>query len=133
MIHGILVDGLIERVDGSPQEADQAVESRREAGHAAAYLFGAITEDECDALLRAEVRNLVTAFITDFRDVGNSASSRPAPRPRSAPGARPPGGGTPSYWRPPQSRRSRPGGSTDAYPIFASATWMSPRIFAEGF
>ena len=55
MIHGILVDGLIERVDGSPQEADEAVESRREAGHAAAYLFGAITEEEFERKKQAEI------------------------------------------------------------------------------
>jgi broad specificity phosphatase PhoE len=38
MIHGNLVEGLIERVDGSPQEAEEAVESRREGGHAAASI-----------------------------------------------------------------------------------------------
>jgi hypothetical protein len=63
MIHGILVDGLIERVDGSPQEADQAVESRREAGHAAAYLFGAVTEEEFERKKQAEIeRSKSSAF-----------------------------------------------------------------------
>jgi hypothetical protein len=38
------------------------------------------TRGKCDALLRAEVRNLVTAFITYLHATGNSASSGPGPR-----------------------------------------------------
>ena len=42
------------------------------------------TRGNCDALLRAEVRNLVTTVITDLHATGNSASSGAAPRPPQA-------------------------------------------------
>jgi hypothetical protein len=46
MIHGILVDGLIERIDGKAELAETAVEKQREAGHVSEYLFAARSEQE---------------------------------------------------------------------------------------
>jgi hypothetical protein len=46
MLHGILVDGMIERIDGTPDFADAAIEKRREAGHTSAYLFSARNDIE---------------------------------------------------------------------------------------
>jgi hypothetical protein len=46
VIHGILVDGLIERIEGKAEFADAAVEKQREAGHVSEYLFAARSEQE---------------------------------------------------------------------------------------
>jgi hypothetical protein len=46
MLHAILVDGMIERVEGSPEFADAEIERRREAGHSSAYLFAARGDKE---------------------------------------------------------------------------------------
>ena len=46
MIHGILVDGLIERIEGKAEFAETAVEKQRESGHVSEYLFAARTEQE---------------------------------------------------------------------------------------
>ena len=46
MPHAILVDSMIERIEGSPEFADAEIERRRDAGHSAAYLFAARTDKE---------------------------------------------------------------------------------------
>src|SRR5260370_3941093 len=38
LLHAILVDGMIERIEGRPELADAAVENQRQAGHMSAYL-----------------------------------------------------------------------------------------------
>ena len=48
MIHAILVDSMIERIEGSAEFADAEIELRREAGHSSAYLFAARTDQEFD-------------------------------------------------------------------------------------
>jgi hypothetical protein len=46
MFHAILVDGMIERIEGSPEFADVEIQRRRNSGHSAAYLFAARTDKE---------------------------------------------------------------------------------------
>jgi hypothetical protein len=46
LLHAILVDGMIERIEGRPELADAAVENKRKAGHASEYLFAARSEQE---------------------------------------------------------------------------------------
>ena len=46
MLHAILVDGMIERIEGSPEFADAEIERRREEGHSSAYLFAARNDKE---------------------------------------------------------------------------------------
>jgi len=46
MLHAILVDGMIEKIEGTPQFADAEVERRRDDGHSSAYLFSARSDDE---------------------------------------------------------------------------------------
>ena len=46
MLHAILVDGVIERIEGRPEFAEAEIEKRRKAGHASEYLFAARTEEE---------------------------------------------------------------------------------------
>jgi len=46
MLHGILVDGMIERIEGDPEVANSEVVRLRAEGHTAEYLFRARTEDE---------------------------------------------------------------------------------------
>lgn len=41
MLRAILVDGMIERIEGSPEFADAEIGRRREQGYTAAYLFAA--------------------------------------------------------------------------------------------
>jgi hypothetical protein len=48
VLHAILVDGVIERIEGSPESADAEVEKRRKAGHVSEYLFAARSEEEFD-------------------------------------------------------------------------------------
>jgi hypothetical protein len=45
-LHAILVDGMIERIDGRPQLADAAVKNQRKAGHVSEYLFAARSEQD---------------------------------------------------------------------------------------
>ena len=45
-LHAILVDGMIERIEGSPKFADAEIERRREDGHSSAYLFAASSDEE---------------------------------------------------------------------------------------
>ena len=46
MLHAILVDGMIERIEGSSEFADSEIGRRREQGYTAAYLFAATSEGE---------------------------------------------------------------------------------------
>ncbi len=48
MFHGILVDGVVERVMGRPDRADAEVRKLRKSGHLSEYLFAAISEAEFD-------------------------------------------------------------------------------------
>ena len=58
MLHGILVDGMIERIEGNPDFANAEVVRLREAGHAAEYLFGARTDDDFRQKDRTEKKRL---------------------------------------------------------------------------
>lgn len=46
MLHAILVDSMIERIEGPPEFADAEITRRREEGHSSAYLFAARTDEE---------------------------------------------------------------------------------------
>jgi len=46
MLHAILVDGMIERIEGSPEFANAEIERRRENGHSSEYLFAARSDEE---------------------------------------------------------------------------------------
>jgi hypothetical protein len=46
VIHAILVDGMIERIDGSLDFADAEIERHRKQEHSCAYLFAARSENE---------------------------------------------------------------------------------------
>ena len=46
VLHGILVDGMIEKIEGSPAFARAEILQRRKAGHSSAYLFAARTDQE---------------------------------------------------------------------------------------
>jgi hypothetical protein len=46
MLHAILVDSMIERIEGSPEFAEAEIRRRREMGHSSAYLFAARSEEE---------------------------------------------------------------------------------------
>lgn len=46
MFHAILVDGMIEKIEGTPDFADAEIARRREAGYSSAYLFAARNEKE---------------------------------------------------------------------------------------
>ena len=46
MLHGILVDGMIERIEGNPEFANAEVVRLRAEGHAAEYLFAARSNDD---------------------------------------------------------------------------------------
>jgi hypothetical protein len=46
VLHAILVDGIIERIEGTPELAEAAVWKQRKAGHRSEYLFAARTELE---------------------------------------------------------------------------------------
>ncbi len=58
MLHGILLDGLIEGIEGDPEFANAEVVRLREEGHSAEYLFGARTEDDFRQKDRTEKRRL---------------------------------------------------------------------------
>ena len=46
MLHAILVDGMIERIEGSPEFANAEITKRRQEGHSSAYLFAARNDEE---------------------------------------------------------------------------------------
>jgi hypothetical protein len=46
LLHAILVDGRIEKLEGRPELADAAVENQRKAGHVSEYLFAAKNEQD---------------------------------------------------------------------------------------
>ena len=46
MIHAILVDSMIERIEGTPEYANAEIARRRSEGHSSAYLFAAVSEEE---------------------------------------------------------------------------------------
>ncbi len=54
MIHAILVDGKIERIDGSILDADNAVNDRKALGHSAIYLFEARDDQEYERKRQAD-------------------------------------------------------------------------------
>jgi hypothetical protein len=56
MLHAILVDGMIERTEGSPKFVDAEIE-QRDAGHSSAYLFVAFSDKDFERKRR--VRPLV--------------------------------------------------------------------------
>jgi hypothetical protein len=58
VIHAILVDGMIERIEGSPEFADAEIGRRRDAGHSSAYLFAARTDKEFER--KRKVRPLLS-------------------------------------------------------------------------
>jgi hypothetical protein len=45
-LHAILVDGVIQRIQGSPILADSEIERHRKSGRSSAYLFAARSEEE---------------------------------------------------------------------------------------
>ena len=57
MLHAILVDGMIERVEGSPEFAEAEIGRRLEMGHSSAYLFAARNVNEFER--KRNVRPLV--------------------------------------------------------------------------
>ncbi len=58
MLHGILVDGMIDRIEGNPEFAEGEVVRLRAEGHAAEYLFGARTDDDFRQKNRIEKQRL---------------------------------------------------------------------------
>jgi hypothetical protein len=58
MLHGILVDGMIERIEGSPDFANAEVVRLRAEGHTAEYLFGARSEEDFRQKDRTEKQRL---------------------------------------------------------------------------
>jgi len=44
VLHAILVDGMVEKVEGSSEFANAEIEKRREDGHSSSYLFSACNE-----------------------------------------------------------------------------------------
>jgi hypothetical protein len=46
MLHAILVDGLIQRIEGHPNFADAQIQRHRKSGRSSAYLFAARSEEE---------------------------------------------------------------------------------------
>lgn len=46
MLHGILADGMIKRIEGNPDFANAEVVRLRAKGHAAEYLFGARSNED---------------------------------------------------------------------------------------
>jgi hypothetical protein len=57
VFHAILVDSMIERIEGSSEFADAQIEKRRADGHNSAYLFAARSDDEYER--KRKVRPLV--------------------------------------------------------------------------
>jgi hypothetical protein len=48
VLHAILVDGVIERIEGTPDVADAEVLKQRKARHVSGYLFAARSEEEVE-------------------------------------------------------------------------------------
>jgi len=46
VLHAILVDGMIERIEGGGEFADAEIARRRESGFSSAYLFAARNDKE---------------------------------------------------------------------------------------
>lgn len=46
MLHAILVDSMIEKIEGSPEFADAEIQERRKRGYSSEYLFAARTDKE---------------------------------------------------------------------------------------
>jgi hypothetical protein len=44
VLHAILVDGMVEKIEGSAELAHAEIEKRREDGHSSSYLFAASSE-----------------------------------------------------------------------------------------
>jgi hypothetical protein len=57
VLHAILVDGVIERIEGSPEFADAEVKKWRKAGYASEYLFAARSEEEFEQKKQKERRS----------------------------------------------------------------------------
>jgi hypothetical protein len=57
MFHAILVDSMIERIEGNSEFADAEIQQRRKEGHSSAYLFAARTDQEFEK--KRNVRPLV--------------------------------------------------------------------------
>lgn len=60
MLHAILVDGVIERIEGRPEFAEAEIEKRRKAGHGSEYLFAARNEEESEEKKQRAIK-VVTA------------------------------------------------------------------------
>ena len=58
MLHGILVDSVIERIEGSPEAADAAVQERRKEGHASEYVFAARDDEEFEQKKQYEINSV---------------------------------------------------------------------------
>ena len=54
-LHGVLVDGMIERIDGRSQDVEPEIKKRRKASHVSAYLFAARNEQEFERKKQAEI------------------------------------------------------------------------------
>ncbi len=46
MLHAIVVDGMIERIEGNSEFVNAEIERRRYEGHTSAYLFAAGSKNE---------------------------------------------------------------------------------------
>jgi len=56
MFHAISVDGVIERIEGTPDFADAEVQKRRKARHVSEYLFAARSEEEFEQKKHSETQ-----------------------------------------------------------------------------
>lgn len=54
MIHGLLVDGHVQRSEVDPLEIDAELDRLRENGHSAVFIFSAVTEQEFQRKKREE-------------------------------------------------------------------------------
>ena len=57
MLHAILVDSMIERIEGSPEFAEAVVKEQRKAGHASEYLFAARSEQAFEHKRQSEIQS----------------------------------------------------------------------------
>ena len=81
MLHGILMDGIIERLEGTNDLADATVKQRRKARHTAEYLFAALSEEEFEEKKRRQIQAVRSAFRADARwSAGLSERSRQTAR-----------------------------------------------------
>jgi len=46
MLHAILVDSMIEKLEGTPEYADAEIQRRQNAGHSSVYLFAAANDED---------------------------------------------------------------------------------------